>query len=434
MSSEKHTPQTGSDRVISLAHLSKKYPIYDSPAKKLLEFLALRKVKLHREFWALQDISLDIFKGDAIGIIGVNGSGKSTLLQIVAGILHQNTGICEVEGRVAALLELGAGFNPEFTGRENVYMSGAIAGFTKKEMEDRFDDILEFAEIGDFIDQPVKTYSSGMFVRLAFSVAIHADPDILIVDEALSVGDLIFQHRCINRIRTLQRQGKTILFVTHDLAALTQFCSRAVLLDQGRKVCEGEPEDVANRYRALVFERESREAGTGKTRIEVDEEKGLPLISTIPYVHNRFGEGGSELLGIILHTDDGEVISDVRSGQQVNILMSVKFRQDIEFPIVGVTVRDRMGSEITATNTSYEGLDLPARKAGDVITVKLKMTIPPLRPGSYSISTGVSRGNIWDHEIDDWIDNAYIINVIETELVYGLMKWDFEASWMKVED
>ncbi len=434
MSSEKHTPQTGSDRVISLVHLSKKYPIYDSPAKKLLEFLALRKVKLHREFWALQDISLDIFKGDAIGIIGVNGSGKSTLLQIVAGILHQNTGICEVEGRVAALLELGAGFNPEFTGRENVYMSGAIAGFTKKEMEDRFDDILEFAEIGDFIDQPVKTYSSGMFVRLAFSVAIHADPDILIVDEALSVGDLIFQHRCINRIRTLQRQGKTILFVTHDLAALTQFCSRAVLLDQGRKVCEGEPEDVANRYRALVFERESREAGTGKTRIEVDEEKGLPLISTIPYVHNRFGEGGSELLGIILHTDDGEVISDVRSGQQVNILMSVKFRQDIEFPIVGVTVRDRMGSEITATNTSYEGLDLPARKAGDVITVKLKMTIPPLRPGSYSISTGVSRGNIWDHEIDDWIDNAYIINVIETELVYGLMKWDFEASWMKVED
>ena len=364
----------------------------------------------------------------------MNGSGKSTLLQIVAGILYQNTGVCQVEGRVAALLELGAGFNPEFTGRENVYMSGAIAGFTKKEMEDRFDDILAFAEIGDFIDQPVKTYSSGMFVRLAFSVAIHADPDILIVDEALSVGDLIFQHRCINRIRALQRQGKTILFVTHDLAALTQFCSRAVLLDQGRKVCEGEPEDVANRYRALVFERESREAGTGKTRIEVDEEKGLPLITTIPYVHNRFGEGGAELLGIILHTDEGEVISDVRSGQQVNILLSVKFKQDIEFPIVGVTVRDRMGSEITATNTSYEGLDLPARKAGEVITVKLKMTIPTLRPGSYSISTGVSRGNIWDHEIDDWIDNAYIINVIETELVYGLMKWDFEATWMKVQD
>ncbi len=213
MSSEMITPETGSSRVINLVHLSKKYPIYDSPARKLLEFLALRKVKLHREFWALQDISLDIYKGDAVGIIGVNGSGKSTLLQIVAGILRQNSGVCRVQGRVAALLELGAGFNPEFTGRENVYMSGAIAGFTKKEMEDRFDDILEFAEIGDFIGQPVKTYSSGMFVRLAFSVAIHADPDILIVDEALSVGDLIFQHRCINRIRTLQRQGKTILFV-----------------------------------------------------------------------------------------------------------------------------------------------------------------------------------------------------------------------------
>ena len=424
----------GSVTVIHLDNLSKKYPIYSSPAHKLLEFLSFRKVKLHREFWALRDISLNIDLGDAVGIIGVNGSGKSTLLQIVAGILQQNSGICRVEGRVAALLELGAGFNPEFTGRENVYMSGAISGFTKREMEERFSDILEFAEIGDFIDQPVKTYSSGMFVRLAFSVAIHADPDILIVDEALSVGDLIFQHRCINRIRMLQRQGKTILFVTHDLSALTQFCTSAVLLDQGRKVCEGEPEEVANRYRALVFERESREAGKGSGHIEVDEEKGLPLISTIPYVHNRFGEGGAELLGIIMHTEEGEVISDVRSGQEVSILMSVRFKEDVEFPIVGVTIRDRLGTEITATNTSYEGTTLPPLQEGSVITVRLRMKIPSLRPGSYSISPGISSGNIWEHEIEDWIDNAYIINVVETELVYGMMKWEFEASYNRIDD
>lgn len=418
-----------SSTVIHLENLSKKYPIYSSPGHKLLEFLSLRRVRLHREFWALREISLDIDKGDAVGIIGVNGSGKSTLLQIVAGILQQNSGICRVEGRVAALLELGAGFNPEFTGRENVYMSGAISGFTRQEMEERFSNILEFAEIGDFIDQPVKTYSSGMFVRLAFSVAIHADPDILIVDEALSVGDLIFQHRCINRIRMLQRMGKTILFVTHDLSALTQFCTSAVLLDQGRKVCEGDPEEVANRYRALVFERESREAGKGSGHIEVDEEKGLPLISTIPYVHNRFGGGGAELLGIIMHTGDGEVISDVRAGQEVSILMSVRFKENVEFPIVGVTIRDRLGTEITATNTSYEGTSLPPLQAGSVITVRLRMKIPSLRPGSYSISPGIASGNIWEHEIEDWIDNAYIINVVETELVYGLMKWEFEASY-----
>ena len=424
----------GAPPIIRLESLSKKYPIYDSPAHKLLEFLTLRKVRLHREFWALREITLNIHRGDAVGIIGINGSGKSTLLQIVAGILHQNSGSCHVNGRVAALLELGAGFNPEFTGRENVYMSGAISGFTRKEMEERFSDILEFAEIGDFIDQPVKTYSSGMFVRLAFSVAIHADPDILIVDEALSVGDLIFQHRCINRIRRLQRQGKTILFVTHDLSALSQFCSRAVLLDHGRKICEGEPEEVASRYRSLVFERESREAGTGAGYVEVDEESGLPLISTIPYVHNRFGEGRAEMLGIILHTENGEVVSDVRAGQELNILISVRFKEDVEFPIVGVTIRDRMGTEITATNTSYEGTTLPLLRAGTIITVRLKMKIPRLRPGSYSISPGVARGNIWEHEIEDWIDNAYIINVVETELVYGLMKWEFEASYRRIDD
>ena len=424
----------GAPPIIRLESLSKKYPIYDSPAHKLLEFLTLRKVRLHREFWALREITLNIHRGDAVGIIGINGSGKSTLLQIVAGILHQNSGSCHVNGRVAALLELGAGFNPEFTGRENVYMSGAISGFTRKEMEERFSNILEFAEIGDFIEQPVKTYSSGMFVRLAFSVAIHADPDILIVDEALSVGDLIFQHRCINRIRRLQRQGKTILFVTHDLSALSQFCSRAVLLDHGRKICEGEPEEVASRYRALVFERESREAGTGAGYVEVDEESGLPLISTIPYVHNRFGEGRAEMLGIILHTENGEVVSDVRAGQELNILISVRFKEDVEFPIVGVTIRDRMGTEITATNTSYEGTTLPLLRAGTIITVRLKMKIPRLRPGSYSISPGVARGNIWEHEIEDWIDNAYIINVVETELVYGLMKWEFEASYRRIDD
>ena len=252
-----------SDPIIILNHVSKKYPMYDRPAHKLLELLTLRRKQFHREFWALREIDLQVLPGTTLGIIGPNGSGKSTLLQIVAGILQQTRGDCHVKGNVAALLELGAGFNPEFTGRENVFMSGVINGLTHREVQQRFEEIVEFAEIGQFIDQPVKTYSSGMFVRLAFSVAIHVDPDILLVDEALSVGDLIFQHRCVNRIRRLRAQGKTILFVTHDLQTMTKFCDRAVLLDQGRKIEEGSPEEVAQEYRALIFARERNRAGPG---------------------------------------------------------------------------------------------------------------------------------------------------------------------------
>ncbi|MEJ2146223.1 MAG: ABC transporter ATP-binding protein [Acidobacteriota bacterium] len=241
-----------SSPAIRLWKVSKKYPIYDTPSQKLAEMLTLRRRSFHREFWALEEIDLEVEKGTTLGIIGQNGSGKSTLLQIIAGILRQSRGECVVDGSVAALLELGAGFNPEFSGRENVFMNGAINGIPQEVMRERFDDILAFAEIGEFIDQPVKTYSSGMFVRLAFAVAIHVDPDILLVDEALAVGDMIFQHRCINRIRRLKREGKTILFVTHDLQAVSQFCDRAILLDQGKKRVDSSPEEVVHAYHALV--------------------------------------------------------------------------------------------------------------------------------------------------------------------------------------
>ena len=205
------------------------------------ELLTWGKRQFHREFWALQDIDLEVSSGTTLGVIGQNGSGKSTLLQLVAGILTQTRGDCFVKGTVSALLELGSGFNLEFTGRENVFMGGAIMGLNQRQMENRLDEILAFSEIGNFIDQPVRTYSTGMFMRLAFSVAIHVDPDILLVDEALAVGDLIFQHRCFNRVRRLKAEGKTIVFVSHDLQAVTQFCDRAILLDAGRKIEDGTP-------------------------------------------------------------------------------------------------------------------------------------------------------------------------------------------------
>jgi ABC-type proline/glycine betaine transport system ATPase subunit len=328
---------------------------------------------------------------------------------------------------------LGAGFNPEFTGRENVYMNGAINGLKRTQMDDRFNDIEEFAEIGEFIDQPVKTYSSGMFVRLAFAVAIHVDPEILLVDEALAVGDLIFQHRCINRIRRMRNEGKTILFVTHDLQALVKFCDRALLLDKGYKIGDGEPSAIAQQYQTLVFERERREAGKGEGRIQTEQDGSLPEINTIPQIHNRFGEGAAEIQGIVLLSTDGNVVNEVRSGDQLQLLVSVKARQELVNPIVGVTIRDRLGVEVTATNTSYEDVPLPDMAEGTVTTAAFRLRVPDLRPGSYSISPAVATGNIWEHRIEDWIDNAYIVNVAETGLVYGMMKWSFDVSYRTTE-
>jgi lipopolysaccharide transport system ATP-binding protein len=417
-----------SDLAIRLAHLSKKYPIYDSPGQKVLEWLTLGKRRFHREFWALQDVSLEVPKGVTLGIIGQNGAGKSTLLQLIAGILQQTRGDCRVNGTVSSLLELGAGFNPEFTGRENIFMNGAIMGLTRRQMEARMPEILAFAEIGDFIEQPVKTYSSGMFMRLAFSVAIHVDPDILLVDEALAVGDLIFQHRCISRIRRLRAAGKTILFVTHDPQALTRFCDRAILLDFGKKVEDGTPEKVAQHYQDLIFQRERREAGEGDAW-NAPPDNSLPVVNTIPCIHHRYGRKGAEIMGVIVHSTAGRVVNEIRAGERVQLLISARFLQDIEHPIIGFTVRDSLGVEITSSNTSYVGLQLPPGRAGQIFTVGFQFQPPQIRPGSYSISPAIASGNIWEHAIEDWIDNAYIFTIADTGLIYGQMRWDVDARY-----
>lgn len=421
--------ESGGDAAIFLKNLSKKYPIYDRPSHKLLELITLRRKQWHREFWALQDVDLIVDPGTTLGIIGQNGSGKSTLLQIIAGIHRQTRGDCFVRGTVSALLELGAGFNPEFTGRENVFMNGAILGFGQDQMERMLPQILDFAEIGDFIDQPVKTYSSGMFMRLAFAVAIHVDPDILLVDESLAVGDLIFQHRCTNRIRRLREEGKTILFVTHDLQAVTRFCDRAVLLDSGRKLEDGSPEKVVQRYHSLIFERERRRAGEADVLETAREDERVPIVTTIPRVDHRYGEGGAEIVGVILLGEEKQVVNEAKPGDELELIVSARFDKRVKHPIVGFTVRDRLGMELAASNTSYSGLDLPEVVGGQTVSVAFKFKIPAIRPGSYSISPAVASGNIWEHQIEDWIDNAYIFTINEAGLIYGLMKWPVEARY-----
>jgi ABC-type polysaccharide/polyol phosphate transport system ATPase subunit len=413
---------------IQVRYLSKKYQIYHRRGDKLREVLRLARKPLHMEFWALRDVSFELEAGQTLGIIGQNGSGKSTLLQILAGIMRQSRGDCLVNGKVSALLELGSGFNPQFTGRENVFMNGAILGLDTRQMQKRFDAIAEFAEIGAFMDQPVKTYSSGMFMRLAFAVAVNVDPDILLIDEALSVGDLVFQHRCMHRMNRLRAAGKTIVLVTHDLGAVVKFCNRALLFDHGTLLEDGSPDAVVQKYRALTFERERRygqfegEENAPAESLNALRGKAMPIARSIPHVDHRFGNGDATLLGVDLLDETGQPTLEVFGGQEVIIRVSVRFNQDVAQPILGYTLRDRLGVEISACNTSHAGKILPPARRGQLYTTDFGVELPDLASGSYSISPAVARGNVLRHDMCDWIDNALVFSVQASDLVYGMLK------------
>jgi ABC-type polysaccharide/polyol phosphate transport system ATPase subunit len=418
---------------IQVHHLSKRYRIYDSRWQKLRDALGWGAKKYHREFWALDDITFDLEPGQTLGIIGQNGSGKSTLLQILAGIMFQTKGECVVNGKISALLELGSGFNPEFTGRENVFMNGAILGLDWRQMEKRFDAVTTFAEIGSFIDQPVKTYSSGMFMRLAFAVAVNVDPDILLVDEALAVGDLIFQHRCMHRMNSLRNSGKTIVLVTHDLDAITKFCDRALLLDAGHILEDGKAEIVVQKYRALIFERERRHGNFENGGKAVNNSAiysspdEMPIARTIPNVDHRFGNTEATVLGVELLDDSGNSTREVFGGQKAIIRISVQCNRDIDTPIIGFTLRDRMGIEISASNTSFIERYLPPAREGQIMTSDFQINFPLLAAGSYSISPAVAKGSILMHDMCDWIDNALVFTIRTQELVYGIVRMEMDA-------
>jgi lipopolysaccharide transport system ATP-binding protein len=418
---------------IKVHQLSKRYRIYDSRWQKLRDALGWGAKKFHREFWALEDVTFDMEPGQTLGIIGQNGSGKSTLLQILAGIMFQTKGECVVNGKVSALLELGSGFNPEFTGRENVFMNGAILGLDSRQMEKRFDAVTAFAEIGSFIDQPVKTYSSGMFMRLAFAVAVNVDPDILLVDEALAVGDLIFQHRCMHRMKTLRNSGKTIVLVTHDLDAITKFCDRALLLDAGHILEDGKAEIVVQKYRALIFERERRHGNfeNGGEAVNSSATRSLltemPITRTIPNVDHRFGSTEATVLGVELLDSNGNSTREIFGGQTAIIRISVQLNRDIEQPIIGYTLRDRMGIELSASNTSIIERYLPPVRKGQIITSDFEIDFPLLSPGSYSISPAVAKGSVLMHDMCDWIDNALVFTIRAQEIVYGIMRMKVDA-------
>jgi ABC-type polysaccharide/polyol phosphate transport system ATPase subunit len=404
--------------------VSKSYAIYDAPGDRLKELLSLNRLKRHQDFWALHDVSFEVKRGETFCIVGENGSGKSTLLQMVAGILHPTSGTVGIDGRVSALLELGAGFNPEFSGRDNVYLNGSILGLTTRQIDQRYNDIAAFAEIGSFLDQPVKTYSSGMVVRLAFAVAINVDPEILLVDEALAVGDIYFRQRCMRKVHELRQRGITILFVSHAVSDVKAIGDRVLWLDHGRMIDVGEPDRVVSKYLAAMTEKDSTYLRL-KSAADPQPRRGGPvqapeIVDTIPNIDHRFGDGRAEIMGIAVLDEQGRNLPILEPSSRIVVRISVRATAAVALPIVGFMLRNQLGMDFSGTNTAREGYELAALQAGDITTVDFYLELPELYPASFSFSPAIADGTLMGYQMCDWIDNAITLQMGRSEAqVYG---------------
>jgi lipopolysaccharide transport system ATP-binding protein len=397
--------------LLQVQNVSKVYRLYRRPVDRLTEFLPFAKHHPPTEFWALRDVNLGVERGEVLGVVGPNGSGKSTLLQIVSGILEPTRGRVLSSGRIAALLELGAGFNPEFTGRENVFLNGEILGIPRREMERVFPQIERFAEIGTFLDRPVKEYSTGMYVRLAFSTAIHVDPEILIVDEALAVGDAIFANRCVKKFEELKQRKVTVLFVSHDLGLVKRLSDRAALMVDGRVAAYGSPSEVVNRYVGLVLERQGREPS---------EQKASQAF--------RHGDGASRILEVDLKDAGGSSTRSLEPGPPVTIYVRARAERDLENPVVGVLIRNRLGIDVFGTNTRIEGVDLGCVSPGE--TFEVEFTFDCLLTGQDYTLTAATQYS--DGFSQDWLDDTISFSVVDSRDVAGLANFKTKVTWRRI--
>jgi len=414
------------DLALRVENLSKQYRIYATPGDRLKESLTRGRLKRHQEFWALQDVSFEIEKGTTTGIIGPNGSGKSTLLQIITGTLEPTHGSVYYDGRVAALLELGAGFNPEFTGIENIFMNASLMGFSRKETERLLPEIERFAEIGDFIHQPVKTYSSGMYVRLAFAIAATIEPDVLLVDEALAVGDSVFQNRCLRRIDELQERGTTVLFVSHDLAAVRALCSRAILMNHGRTIADGAPTDVLNLYQKIIMERElayDAETGPADTELAVHEAFEAPSFTY------RHGNHAAELVAAELKDTTHRSVEIVETGAALTMRIVARVNRNMDNPVIGFLIRNRHGISAFGTNTKEHQIEFGPVRRGEALEVKFAFNCW-LGVDQYSISCAIHSR---DGEAYDWMDGVIFFRVTSATMTEGIANLNATASARRIE-
>ncbi len=438
---------SNTEYAIQVRDVSKIYKLYDKPIDRLKESLSLTNRNYHRDFFALDGISFSVKKGETVGIIGTNGSGKSTILKIITGVLTPTTGSVKVAGVISALLELGAGFNMDYTGIENIYMNGTMMGFSRKEMEEKLQDILDFADIGDFVYQPVKTYSSGMFVRLAFALAINVEPEILIVDEALSVGDVFFQSKCYRRMEEIRKGGTTILMVTHDMGSVIKYCDRVVLLNKGKYIAEGAPgkmvdlykKILANQMDALDEELQAMNDFSGgmdgmdvgsvecvKPDGDADGNRGFMKDRlTVNPNRTEYGNGRAEIYDMGMFDERGNLTNLLIKGEYFTIREKIRFLADIEAPIFTYTIKDKKGADLSGTNTMFEGTEIRPVKAGDEYEVcfRQKMT---LQGGEYLLSmscTGFEQG---EHTVYHRLYDILSLTVISNKNTVGV--YDMESQ------
>lgn len=439
------------NKALTVNNVTKIYKLYEKPIDRLKEAMSLTHKNYHRDFFALNGISFDVEKGQTVGIIGTNGSGKSTILKIITGVLTPTTGDVQVNGVISALLELGAGFNMDYTGIENIYMNGTMMGFSRKEMDEKLQDILDFADIGDFVYQPVKTYSSGMFVRLAFALAINVEPEILIVDEALSVGDVFFQAKCYRRMEEIRKNGTTILMVTHDMGAIIKYCDRVVVLNKGNFIAEGEPGKMVDLYKKILANQmddlnEELEAVDNRLYNDFSGDQAIAERSraaaggmmkdklTINPNRTEYGDKRAEIIDFGLLDERGNITNLLLKGERFTIKERIHFHGEIETPIFTYTIKDKRGADLTGTNTMFESSDVKSVRKGDEYVVEFtqKMT---LQGGEYLLSmscTGFENGeHVVYHRLYD-IVNITVISNKNTVGVYD-MEPDVSLTLMRAE-
>jgi teichoic acid transport system ATP-binding protein len=411
-------------KIIQAKGLTKIYRLYAKHSDRVREAFSISKKGYHNDFYALNNVDFEVSKGETVGIIGRNGSGKSTLLKILTGVTSPTAGTVKVEGRISALLELGAGLNMEMTGLENVYLNGTINGMTRSQVDDRLDDIIEFADIGDFIVQPVKTYSSGMFVRLAFSMAIHIDPDVLIVDEALSVGDIFFQQKCYRKFEEFKQKGKTILFVTHDMNSVLKYCDRAMVLDEGVKLAEGTPKEMVDLYKKVAVNlHHTSDGAVGKDRTGRNG-AGPSFIWKDRIVLNPnvidYGDGKIRITDFGMFDESGAISQSIQKDHPSSIRMRVRIIEDVMFPIFAMTIKDIKGNEIVGTNSKIEMFDLGQVNAGTELEISFDSNML-LQGGQYFVSLGCTRFDekgefVVHHRLYD----VFSFQVVASKFVVGI--------------
>ncbi len=460
------------ENAIIVKDVTKIYKLYDKPIDRLKESLNPFHREYHRKFYALNGLSFSVEKGQTVGIIGTNGSGKSTILKIITGVLSPTTGEVTVNGTVSALLELGAGFNMDYTGIENIYMNGSMMGFSRKEMDARLQDILDFADIGDFVNQPVKTYSSGMFVRLAFALAINVEPEILIVDEALSVGDVFFQAKCYRRMEEIRKKGTTILMVTHDMGSILKYCDKVVLLNKGNFIAEGTAGHMVDLYKKILAnqmdsleeelaaerrtEAEAAAQGTGRTdgaavrdaeakggaaadpggiRGDGGQKPGPSLMKDKLAVNPRrteYGDGRAEIYDMGLFDQRGNLTSLLLKGEKFTIRERIRFHAPVQAPIFTYTIKDKKGTELTGTNTLYEGADIRPVQDGDEYDVSFtqKMT---LQGGEYLLSMSCTGFEMGEHVVYHRLYDVLGLTVISNKNTVGVYDMESEVRAEKTK-